>query len=60
MARQPAAAAVSGDNHSAQLNGVSCLNKSACVAVGVSGNGKSYGEAYASGKWHLSSTVNLV
>lgn len=51
---------MSGDNHSAQLNGVSCLNKSACVAVGVSGNGKSYGEAYASGKWHLSSTVNLV
>jgi hypothetical protein len=50
----------SGDNHSAQLNGVSCVSRSACVAVGVSGNGTSYAEVYADGKWRLSATVNPV
>ena len=50
----------SDDNHSAQLKGVSCLSRQACVAVGVSGNGTSYAEVYASGKWHLSATVNPV
>jgi hypothetical protein len=50
----------SGDNHSAQLNGVSCVSRAACVAVGVSGNGTSYAEVYAGGKWRLSATVNPV
>jgi hypothetical protein len=49
-----------GDNHSAQLTGISCLSRSACAAVGVSGNGDSYAEIYASGKWRLSATVNPV
>jgi hypothetical protein len=49
-----------GDNHSARLNGVSCASRSACAAVGVSGNGTSYAEVYASGKWRLSATVNPV
>ena len=49
-----------GDNHSAQLNGVSCLSRSACAAVGLSGDGSSFAEVYASGKWRLSATVNPV
>jgi hypothetical protein len=50
----------SDDNHSAELNGVSCVSKQACVAVGFSGHGTSDAEVYADGKWRLSATVNPV
>lgn len=44
------------DNHSAQLNGVSCTGDDACVAVGVDGNGLSYAERYNGGRWQLNVT----
>jgi hypothetical protein len=46
------------DNHSAGLNGVSCVSPASCMAVGVGGDAGSYAERYAAGTWRLSATQN--
>jgi len=46
------------DNDSAQLTGVSCARPTACLAVGVSGSGRSYAEQYNGVSWRLAATQN--
>jgi len=46
------------DNHFAELNAVSCASPSSCVAVGMSGLGRSFAEVDTNGTWHVSATRN--